>query len=352
MREVKYLSPTSISTWKADRTEFFFRYLADDRPERLPQTRPMSVGSAFDAYVKAYLVERLFKSTDVDGVDYSLEHLFEQQVEPHNRDWAWVAGREAMELYRASGALADLCLELDAASSEPRFEFKVEGRVSHQKVTDGVPFLGRPDLYFTIETRDSDGRVYITHVIIDWKVNGWCARRAPSPVKGYKMCRTWRYGLKKEHKAYLASCMAQDMGLDYGKGAFVRSQHKDAVIMRSGGIEIDVAHKMEELNLGWATQETIYAWVLGVRPGEEFVCGIDQLVGRSRVSSLRNRVSSTFQLALLTEAADIWTRIRGGFIFDEDNEERIEMLSAYAEGYRKDDSEHRDWLEGIIRGRR
>jgi len=329
MRMPKYLSPTSLDTWNRDRTEFFFRYLADDRPERLPQTQPMAVGSAFDAYVKAYLVERLFGGTSVetpDGeVDYSFEKLFESQVEEQNRTWARDAGREAMDVYRASGALADLMLELDLASSTPRFEFQVQG------IVDGVPFLGRPDLYFEIKDAGRDGSV--THVIIDWKVNGWCAKRAPSPTKGYKMCRTFK------------------------KDAWQRKTHKDAVIMRSGGMEIDVAHKMEELNLGWARQETIYAWVLGVTPGEEFVCGIDQLVGRNRVSSLRNRVSSAFQMDLLHNAADIWARIQAGFIFDEvegqpSNTERIQMLSAYAEGYRRDSSPHADWLEGVIRGRR
>ena len=61
---MRYLSPTSLSTWKkcvdaGDMTEFFIRYLADKRPPRPPQTIPMAVGSAFDAYVKCYIMDRL-----------------------------------------------------------------------------------------------------------------------------------------------------------------------------------------------------------------------------------------------------------------------------------------------------
>lgn len=327
MRQPKYLSPTSIAKWRSDRKEFYFTYLAEDRPEKLKQTKPMSVGSSFDAYVKAYLMRRLFGGAD------QFEELFIAQVDAHNRDWAREAGAQAFRLYKNSGALADLCLELDAACTEPRFEFKVEGRINHKSLVDGVPLLGRPDLFF--ETKDS-------HVIIDFKVNGWCAKKAPSPVKGYIRCRTWKPTIKGQ--------LPEVVGFD--KGVWSNKEHKDATPMMSGGLMLDVSHKMEDLNLAWATQLCIYAWVLGVEVGEDFIAGIDQLVGRTRVSSLRNRVSATFQNNLLDEAAQIWTRLQAGFIFDEDNTETIAMLDDYAEGYRRDQSKHRDWHERLLRGNR
>jgi len=336
MRKPLYLSPTSIAKWRADRKEFFFTYLAENRPPRLEQTKPMSVGSSFDAYVKAYLMRRLFGGED------QFESLFEQQVDSHNQEWAREAGLQAFILYKESGALADLCLELDAASTEPRFEFKVQGNVNHESLVDGVPFLGRPDLYFTIVNPDGS----VSHVIIDWKVNGWCAKRAPSPVKGYLNCRTWKHGLDKK---YVQNQCAADDVINLALGTWSNKAHPQATAMMSGGLMIDVGHKMEDLNLGWATQETIYAWVLGVPVGEEFICGIDQLVGRNRVSSIRNRVSATFQTNLLDEAANIWTRIKLGAIFDEDNAEKIKMLSEYQEAYERDTNPHKDWLESILR---
>ena len=59
MREIKYLSPSSISTFFDDRTEFYLKYCAENRPPRMKQTQPMSVGSAFDAFVKNHLVYSL-----------------------------------------------------------------------------------------------------------------------------------------------------------------------------------------------------------------------------------------------------------------------------------------------------
>lgn len=319
MRTPKYLSPTSISLWGQDRTEFYFRYLADDRPERMLQTRPMSVGSAFDAYVKSELTQKLFGTTDVSGVDHSFSALFEKQVDAHNRDWALVAGREAMALYRCSGALADLVLELESAIEDPRFEFSVEGRVPHEKVVDGVTLLGRPDLFF----RTKNGAV-----VIDWKVNGWCSTRAPSPVKGYIKCRSLK------------------------KGRFVNKVHKDAHVMMVDGMMIDIVHTMDELSIPWARQLSIYAWVLGVEVGGDFIIGIDQLVGRDRVSTLRNKVGRGFQRVLLDDIVDIWCCILTGHIFDgtrEESDARIKMLDDYADGYRRDATKWAGWLEGILR---
>ena len=319
MREVKYLSPSSISLWDQNREEFYWRYLAEDKPARLLQTPPMAVGSSFDAYVKSELTRKLFGTTDVAGVDHSFDALFTAQVEEHIRDEARVQGAAVMELYRSSGALADLVLELQTAIEDPRFEFSVEGRIPHEKVVGGIPLLGRPDIFF--RTKD-------VSIVDDWKVNGWYAKKPPSPAKGYLKCRNLKNGI------------------------FTYKTHKDVCPMMIKGQMIDTYFKMEDINPSWATQETIYAWVLGVEVEADYITGIDQIVGRSRVSSIRNRVSSEYQHQLLDRIADIWNRITLGHIFDgtrEESDARIQMLDNYAEGYRRDQSEHKDWLEGVFR---
>src|SRR5690606_5730332 len=86
MRIPERLSYSSFSMWEKNPEQFYLKYCAETRPPRAPQERPASVGSAFDAFVKAAFHEALFGK----GHDpiYEFEALFETQVEPHNRDWA------------------------------------------------------------------------------------------------------------------------------------------------------------------------------------------------------------------------------------------------------------------------
>jgi len=112
MRMPKHLSPSSLGTWESDREDFYIKYLASKRPIWKPQTEPMSVGSAFDAYVKAALHRELFGA--VDPV-YELDALMEAQVDEHVRDWARVAGRHAFECYKFTGAYDELLGDLRAA---------------------------------------------------------------------------------------------------------------------------------------------------------------------------------------------------------------------------------------------
>ena len=50
--------------FEKDHDEFYLKYLSENRPGRLPQTLPMSVGSAFDARVKSSLHEAIFGKPD------------------------------------------------------------------------------------------------------------------------------------------------------------------------------------------------------------------------------------------------------------------------------------------------
>jgi len=325
MRDPKYLSNTSIQLFYSDRMEFYLKYLADERPPRIPQTQPMSVGSAFDAYVKSYIVDRLFGANAKP--EFDRETIFETQVDPHNRDWARVAGQHAFDAYKQSGALADLMLELALADAEPRFEFTIEKEIR------GVPLLGKPDIWFI--TKDG------MHVLIDWKVNGYCSRSAVSPRKGYiHIADGWN------HKEMPASRNN-------------RSPHKDAQIMRVGGLMCNVAVYLEDVDKSWADQTSLYGWLMGEEIGSKFITGIDQLVCKPgierpsiRVARHRCRVSPGYQEGLWLKIKNVWETIQSGHIFDEltraDSNTRCATLNDYHKAYDGNDPKEK-WFQEITR---
>lgn len=322
MREVKYLSPTSIGLWKKDRTEFYLTYLADKRPPRIPQSCPMAIGAAFDAYIKSYLYGALIGSTK--GTDFEFERLFENQVEVQNRDWAKKHGAHVFASYRSSGALADLLLELSAAR-DVQFEFKVENRVAHSACIDGVPLLGKPDIQFYTKAGE--------RVVHDWKVNGYCGKGTTSPKKGY-------------------------INL-YETDGNKKGAHKEVVKLTTNGLTINGTHYMEEINEDWATQLAIYSWILGAPVGSKFVCMIDQIVAKNsgnefpilKTAIHRNRVSDNYQEALYAQLVIIWTRIQKGpeYIFDDLSHEESAARCAVLDAHYKDVTENDDWFEGATR---
>ena len=106
MRKRAYLSPSAVEIFYEDPDRYYTQYLCETQLPRDPQTAPMSIGSAFDAYAKSYLHMVLFGDQGDDR--FSLQNLFESQVEPHNRDWAFKHGAYVFDCYKKSGALADL----------------------------------------------------------------------------------------------------------------------------------------------------------------------------------------------------------------------------------------------------
>ena len=120
MRRREYISPSAYKIFKTDLEQFYIQYLADEKTEREPQTSAMSIGSSFDAYVKAYLHKVIYGQQGDPRFEF--EPLFEAQVEPHNRDWARKHGAYVFDCYKTSGALADLLTELETAMEPPSFE--------------------------------------------------------------------------------------------------------------------------------------------------------------------------------------------------------------------------------------
>lgn len=294
MRKLEYLSPTSIALWNKDREEFYLTYLAEDRAPRFPQTRPMSIGSAFDAHVKSFLHEHLFGKDN--NPKFGLVTLFEAQVEPQNRDWAWEHGKQAFEYYRASGALADLMTDLAQAIGTPRFEIEVKGAIAGQregvtrKLDKDVVLLGKPDVFYINK--------HGVHVILDWKVNGWCSRASPKP--GYIKLRS-------------------------GSGVMtVGGPHKDCIPMMWKGQMINCGQYLNQVDAEWAAQLAIYGWLCGVDVGEEFITAIDQFACKEvpgqkypevRIAEHRLRVHPDFQWQVFGRAQEIWEIVHSNHIF-------------------------------------
>ena len=329
MRKPKYLSPTAIDKWNKDRQEFYLSYLADNRPPRIAQSRPMAAGGAFDAYVKGYLIEKLM---GVSGGS-SVETLLSDQIESHNLEWATKIGGYIFDCYRRSGALADLMVEMSLATGSPRFESTVEA------IIDGVPLLGKPDLWFEVD----DGPV-----VIDWKVNGFCGKSATSPKPGFiKVRDCWDSKTTPNMRNHMTS----------------HPKCQEHVV---SGLTVNIAGYFESVYPAWAVQLAVYSWLLGAPVGAKTIIGIDQIVSRGggsaddvvhpllRVASHRARLSSEYQETLHASIVHIWNRISRGprHIFDGDpgeSEARCTVLDSYHAGIAGDTPED-EWFASACRG--
>jgi hypothetical protein len=279
MRTPKYLSYSGMSLYFKDPESFYLRYLTENRPAREPQTAPMAVGSAFDAFVKSYLFERLVDRKDPQ---YTKETLFEAQVEAAIRDEAWKAGTEVFDFYKKCGALADLILDMEGCIGEPRFETEVTGQVGVTSLFGTVPILGKPDIFFI--TKDG------ARIIFDWKVNGFYSNSAPSPKSGY---------------------LKMFPGL---------TMHKDAIPHTHKGFTVNARHPLNLVDKEWASQLSTYAWVLGEQVGGDFITIIDQVVCNKhtrnhRVARHVAMVQDTFQYKVYEQYHTCWNAIATGHVF-------------------------------------
>lgn len=320
MRTPEYLSPTSISLWESDREEFYVKYLANHRPPRMPQTLPMSVGSAFDAFVKNCLVVHVYGGLQ-NHPEFELDAIFEEQVEPQNRTFAKVAGQRVFDQYRYSGALSDLMLDIDKAVENPRFEFTLLTKF------EGVPLMGKPDCSYVVETPSKTKQT----IIRDFKVNGYCGQRRLSPKKGYLRVRDgWR---------------PTDANPENRNN---HGQHKDACPMVVGGVLLNISHFIEDIDPTWARQLVIYAWQMGAVVGGPFFVGIEQAFRHGgdadgplmRFASSMCRSSTVFQTTLLAQIKQMWGQIQSGWIFDnlsrEENDIRCNILDEQGKAFESD----------------
>lgn len=281
MRRPNYLSPTSINLFFENQEDYYLKYLADVRPPRDPQTQPMSIGSAFDAFVKSNLYTSLFGKNS--NPKYECRALFEEQVEEQHRGWAWNHAMYAFRCYKDCGAYTDLLQELERSVGQPRFEFDIEGLVGSDLGT--VNFFGKPDVHYINREGHS--------VILDWKVNGYCSKYPTSPKKGYLK-------LRPQNKA-----------------------HKDANPISYQGLHVNGKYFLEDIDKVWATQLAIYGWLLGEDIGSQFVVGLDQLACSPgadelpdiRIAEHRLRIGENFQKELFERALHVWEVINSDHIF-------------------------------------
>lgn len=315
MRQPKYLSPSSITLFYKDRMEFYRKYLATNRQPRLPQTEPMSVGSAFDAYIKNYLAKCLGMKEAKDELD--LNYLLKEQVEPQNMDFAVSAGRICFEAYKSLGATGYLMKELENAGTVPCFEYTVQATIN-----DTVPLLGKPDLYF--HTKDGQLCIY------DWKVNGYCSKSNTSPNKGYIRMLTPGKPLKV---------------------------HKNAVpLMSESGILLDGCTQMHDLNTSWSMQLAIYGWVIDGLDAT-IIAGIDQLAcGKEiRVASYRNKLGNDYLADLWARCCYVWENIKSAETVFVDTEwadsslEKCAELEKEADAYITEGDSNEEWYTSMMR---
>ncbi len=309
MRQIEYLSPSSISVWEQDREQFFQQYLADERPPREPQNAPMAIGSAFDAYVKSYIHEALFGKNHVDSNKFKFDTIFEAQVEKQCRDQAKVHGKYCFEQYKSSGALGDLFLELQSSVSEPRMEFEVRGivqgyREGLESEIQGVTLLGKPDVSYI----SAEGCL----VILDFKVNNFYGKNKISPAAHYIRLR--------------------------GAGRTNYGGHKDMFMVDHKGIKINCATTLETYKPDWAQQLSIYAWLLGGGIGGDFIIAIDQVLCAPNPGSLpiikvaehRSLINSDWQKKIFSRIIDVWEIVHSKHIFRDmsevDSIERCRIL--------------------------
>ena len=277
------------------------RYLAECKPPRRPQTAPMSVGSAFDAKVKSFLFERLFGKTP----EWSFTRLFEDQVQPHVRDAALKTVPVTWDLYKSSGALAELLLQLDKSILAPHFETRITKTIYF---SDGeVTIMGVPDLMF--QTGDC-------LVILDWKVNGFYS--SASPRKGYVLCLPDRVS------------------------------HNDVVLVDHYGVKM-ISAWFNDLYEDWARQLSTYTWLMGWPVGNRSLLMIHQLAfGRKpRVAIHAGLCEPNFQEKLYDEYLALWRGLEEGTLFTEPEAERLNAVAATFMG---DDDESRIYRELTGRG--
>jgi hypothetical protein len=313
--------------WEKDEREYILRHLVDKRPPRTPQELPASVGSSFDAWVKADLHAKLFGAGTDPQFEFSA--IFESQVEAHNRDRACEMGLRCFDSYVHTGAYDELVALMENAKEDPQFEFTATGEVF------GVPMTGKPDCRFVTQ--------HDLHIILDWKVKGYCSKWGASPAKGYRIVRDGIGWLKPSRGTGKAHKLYKPMLLE--------------------GLEISQT-PMEQCDKDWATQLSIYGWLLGEPVGaENVVICIDEIPCKSRqdkgqppllrVANHRAQVSPAFQKCLAGRIKVLWDRIENRHLFPDmsraDSQDKFETIQRGAIALASDGSYEEDLFNELSR---
>lgn len=282
MRKPKRLSLSALSLAESNREEFFYRYIVpkDIRPKREPQTGPMSVGSAFDAIVKA----QINRDLDLQLAGFRMRDLIDAQCEPETLPESFEIAAELWEQYVECGAYGNLRQLIEKSATDVKMEYNLTA------VIGGVPLLGKPDLHF--------GTLHSSHVITDWKVSGSCSTHGVSPQQGYMI--------------------ALDVN---GTRTHGKPHKKFKPVMHPGGIVVNSV-PMNETTDYWADQLATYAWCLGEPVGsQDFIARIEQIAVRPGLRAKcvvhQSTIDSDYQHRLLERYQKIWDACQTGYIFDD-----------------------------------
>ena len=289
------LSPTSLAIFEASPEEFYLQYKL--KLKRLPQTKPMSIGSAFDARVKSYLVGLLGGSQLQDG-RFELNTLYDSQVEIHNRELVRSDSERLFNAYLASGALEELLVTATRLCSSAKFELDIRGLVNLEG--SEVPIRGKPDVAMKLNNG--------TTLIVDFKVNGFYSKAYPKA--GY-------INIRPDRKI-----------------------HKDAVLGTYAGLTINLAARIP---IEWENQLITYAWLMGVPVGQEFLAGIEQIVCQGdqyRFATFRSLIGKQPQLDLFARYTRAWSVITSEHFFrnmsETDSKTKCNQLDALKSGNSND----------------
>jgi len=252
---------------------FFIRYMTD--VPGVPQTPAMAVGSAFDACIKAYLIQWCSSGgPEGPGPDPVKHHdLYEEFlqdcVEEHCINDARWQGIVVFNKFKETGALKYLLNDLQDSQCE------VLGKI--QRVIEGVPLLGKPDLSYISKAQGCK-------VTDDWKCNGALSKRAVSPLPGYVDL----FPSRDMHK----KC-------DLVNGVNVLDMHKDYRLQM-------ICYKLlTDCDIVGITQLVF---------GSSDPSGPDPsspgfVIGDCRVALHRHRVSEEAQRAVIDEMKELWQMV-------------------------------------------
>lgn len=288
--------------FESDLDTFVMNYLLDSVRQREPSSVQMSLGSAFDAFVKNALMKHTDPALTEPGKDFHLETLFNKQVSEEHQGWAWVEGKYLFDKYKEYGAYDQLLEDLEGRQSPVYFEREAMASV---KMPDGryVPFRGYPDGWY----RNREGRL----VILDWKCNGFRANNKHSPKKYFVIIRP-----KNE-------------------------PHKFVTPVTKYGMNVQDQFCFSKTDEKWAAQLTIYSWLLGEPIVNDTVLQIEQvLMGAGeespdvRIATYRGFTTPEFQTTLAERIQTAWIVINSGHIYRnttrEKSDERIKQLERRA----------------------
>lgn len=339
MRARSYLSPSQVLKWEREPETYYIEYLADTKVGRSPQTLPMAVGSAFDAYVKASL-KRRFNLTD-ESFPYTEESAIARNIEnPMMRKEAMVAGKAMLQGYMDSGAYTALCEEIMAGGNPTSLRMEVDGTF---KIW-GIPFVYKPDY-------DCDSPITLPNgqrvaQIVDWKVNGYCSKSNVSPKPGFVIVRDgWKEGAKSRGNG-TAHKNAQVIYLNGSDGRRIAVNADRSFYMPSGQMD------------DWSIQLTIYGLGSMVNRGllsEEgnipkdiaFIVGIEQLACKTvgdarlpRVATHRWMCNHDIIMTLRERVLRMWETIHSDHVFrwmtkDESKRrcEELEVIASTGDNY-------------------